>query len=210
MGVDYWSLVEPVGLPLNQSWENGPDEFLRMFRAIRREIGHLYAAHWCQSEVCNGGFHQFFSNSTGLLAPEALEAFQAIGAADWAEILAEAMQHFGTPSGAARRVLALSPARSQREWDPFSRLDKRFYEWADNWGDTADAYAEQVLTKRTRLTGFELETVNTYEEDIRADRGPPTATRRERLPFRSERWTGIQEHAHHLLLLDHCSTNPAP
>ncbi|WP_369973953.1 DUF4375 domain-containing protein [Polaromonas sp. SP1] len=31
---------------------------------------HLFAVHWCQSEICNGGFMQFFANSTGVLAPE--------------------------------------------------------------------------------------------------------------------------------------------
>ena len=90
----YWSLVEPVWLPLNRSWDDGPEEFVRRFRSIRPEIAHLYAAHWCQSEVCNGGLHQFFSNTTGLLAPEALEGFRAIGASEWAEILAEAMKVF--------------------------------------------------------------------------------------------------------------------
>lgn len=82
--VDYGTLVEPVLLPLDQSWYEGPEEFVRQFRRVRPEVGHLYAAHWCQSEVRNGGFHQFFSNTTGLLAPEALEGFRAIGAVEWA------------------------------------------------------------------------------------------------------------------------------
>ena len=70
--VESWSLVEPIWLPLNRSWDDA-EEFVRRFRGVRPEAGHLYAAHWCQSEVCNGGFDQFFSNTTGLLAPEALE-----------------------------------------------------------------------------------------------------------------------------------------
>src|ERR1700722_15197167 len=95
--VGYWSLIEPVWFPLNSSWDDGCEEFLRQFRAVRPEVGNLYAAHWCQSEVCNGGLHQFFSNTTGLLAPEALEGFRAIGLTDCAEILAEAMKFFGSP-----------------------------------------------------------------------------------------------------------------
>jgi hypothetical protein len=149
MGAEYWSLVEPVWHLLNRSWDDGPDEFIRLFRSIRPEIGHLYAAHWCQSEVCNGGLHQFFSNTTGLLAPEALEGFRAIGAADWASILVEAMQHFGTPYPRDRddreEFLPARQRRPREEWDPFCRLDERFYEWADNWGDTANAYAEQIV-----------------------------------------------------------------
>ena len=40
---------------------------------------HLLASHWLQSEVLNGGFAQFCSNSTGVLAPEARDGFKAIG-----------------------------------------------------------------------------------------------------------------------------------
>jgi hypothetical protein len=148
-GVDYWSLVEPVWLPLNLTWDDGPEEFVRQFRLVRPEIGHLYAAHWCQSEVCNGGLHQFFSNTTGLLAPEALDGFRAIGAADWAEILAEAMKHFGAPyprDRDDREQFLPMPQRGPREkWDPFCQLDERFFEWADNWEDVADAYAERAV-----------------------------------------------------------------
>jgi len=42
-------------------------------------IQHLYCGHRCQSEVTNGGLYQFFSNTTGLLAPEALFGFREIG-----------------------------------------------------------------------------------------------------------------------------------
>ncbi len=150
-GVDYWTLVQPVWLPLNHSWDDGTDEFVRRFRSVRPEVGHLYAAHWCQSEVCNGGFHQFFFNTTGLLAPEAFEAFRAIGAVEWAEVLAEAMKHFGVPYPRKRDdrhgFLPIRQRRPRKEWDPFYELDERFHEWADNWEDTANAYAERVVAE---------------------------------------------------------------
>src|SRR5438309_10425933 len=117
--IDYWSLVEPVWLPLNRSWDDSPEEFVRRFRSVLPEIGHLYAAHWCQSEVCNGGLYQFFSNTTGLLAPEALDGFRAIGAAEWAEILAEAMKSFGSPYPRDRNDRQeILPNRQRR--DPFN------------------------------------------------------------------------------------------
>jgi hypothetical protein len=151
-GVRYWSLVEPVWQPLNRSWDDGCEEFLRRFRAIRPEVGHLYAAHWCQSEVRNGGLHQFFSNSTGLLAPEALEGFRAIGLAEWANILAEAVRFFGSPYPRERADRhELLPGRQRRrreEWNPFYSLDERFYDWLhdqpDGWEHAADSYAERV------------------------------------------------------------------
>src|SRR5215471_12027473 len=120
--VDYWTVVEPVWLPLNRTWED-PEKFVRRYRRVRSEAGHLYAAHWCQSEVRNGGFHQFFSNTTGLLAPEALEGFRAIGVVVLAEILAEALRHFGSPYPRDRDnrdgFLPIPQRRPREEWDPF-------------------------------------------------------------------------------------------
>jgi len=148
--VDYWTLVEPVWLPLNRCWDS-PEKFVRRFRSFRREVGYLYAAHWCKCEVCNGGFHQFFSNTTGLLAPEAVDAFRAIGMVEWAEILAGAMKHFGTPYPRNRddreEFLPLPQRRPREEWDPFYKLDERFYEWADNWEEAANSYAGLAIAK---------------------------------------------------------------
>lgn len=140
----YWSLVEPVWYPLNRSWDDGREEFLRLFQAIPPEVGHLYAAHWCQSEVCNGGLHQFFSNTTGLLAPEALEGFRAIGLTEWAEILAEAMKFFGSPYPRERADRNDLLASFTRRRDTFCDLDERFYECSDSWQEAADTYAERV------------------------------------------------------------------
>jgi len=136
-----WSLIERVWLRLNRTRDESGKKFVRRFRAIRPEVGHLYAAHWCHAEVCNGGLHQFFSNTTGLLAPEAVAGFRAIGLPELAEIMAEAMRFFGTPYPRARgdreQLLASRPGRCRKQWDPFQRLDKRFYEWSDhetsNW-----------------------------------------------------------------------------
>lgn len=146
--LNYWTLVESVWLPLNLSWDDGPDEFIERFRRVRPEVGHLYAAHWCQSEVCNGGLHQFFSNTTGLLAPEALDGFRAIGAVEWADILAEAMKYFGTPYPRDRHdrqaLLLVRQKRPKGERNLFDELDERFFEWK-NWEDAANAYARQAV-----------------------------------------------------------------
>ena len=151
-GYRYWSLVKAVWLPLNQSWDDGPDEFLRQFHAVRPEVGHLYAAHWCQSEVCNGGLDQFFDNTTGILAPEALDGFRAIGLAEWANILAEAMLFFGSPYPRERvnrqKLLASRRGRGRKreEWDSFSALDERFFAWVNaepnRWERAADLHAK--------------------------------------------------------------------
>jgi len=85
----YWSIVGPV-------WDaidiySGPDVFRQTFNSAPRASALLFAAHFCQSEICNGGFHQFFWNSTGVLAPEAVEGFGEIGQAQVAALLEKGM-----------------------------------------------------------------------------------------------------------------------
>jgi hypothetical protein len=144
----YWSLVEPDWMRLNRSWDESGEPFIRQFRAIPPVVGHLYSAHWCQSEVHNGGLHQFFHNSTGLLAPEALEGFRAIGLTECSNILTEAMTFFGSPYARERcrrhDLLASRRGRRREEWDPFHGLDKRFYEGSNRWTQAADNYADQI------------------------------------------------------------------
>ena len=44
-----------------------------------RELLLVWAARWCEAQVYNGGFHQFFrAGYTGVLAPEAVEGLQLI------------------------------------------------------------------------------------------------------------------------------------
>jgi hypothetical protein len=149
---------EAYGRAIEPMWDrisiyDGPDVFLRTFATVKPEAGHLFAAHWCQSEVRNGGFHQFFYNSTGVLAPEAVEGFRAIGLPDCAEILQEAMSVFGEAYPRERddrmNQLPDGPEESGDEWDPFGEMDSRFYDALDGDGErfeqAADAYARNVL-----------------------------------------------------------------
>ena len=92
-GERYWELVEPVWDTINIY--DGPEIFLRTYGEAPRNSALLFAAHFCQSEICNGGFAQFFSNSTGVLAPEALEGFRAIGQSEVARTIEEAMRTLG-------------------------------------------------------------------------------------------------------------------
>jgi hypothetical protein len=140
----YWSLVEPVWdeIEIYQS----PEEFARTFARVPRPAGLLYAAHFCQSEVCNGGFDQFFSNSTGVLAPEAIEGFKTIGQDFVAEIIQEACSLFGEPFPRERslRQSKLEAIDSKL----LDSLDQKFYGiiHSENAGfdAAADSYATRV------------------------------------------------------------------
>lgn len=92
---DCWSIVEAA-------WEtidiyHGPEVFRHSFESAPRASGLMFAAHFCQSEICNGGFSQFFWNSTGILAPEAVEGFREIGQVEIAALVESAMNLVGTP-----------------------------------------------------------------------------------------------------------------
>jgi hypothetical protein len=149
VGYLYWSLIEPHWLPMNFTWDQSVYVYQLQFDALPEGIGYLYAGHWCQSEVRNGGLEQFFYNTTGLLAPEALAAYRTIGIKPWAEVLSEAMGFFGRtyPRDRAKRMKLL--AKSQQ---PFNKLDDRFYEWLkgdfERWSRTADEFAKRLSAEQ--------------------------------------------------------------
>ncbi|MBX9461277.1 MAG: DMP19 family protein [Brevundimonas sp.] len=89
----YWRTIGPWWKRI--SIYDGGALFLRQFAAAPEAVGHLFAAHWLQSEVRNGGFGQFFSNSTGVLAPEAERGFRAIGMPMAADVIASQIASFG-------------------------------------------------------------------------------------------------------------------
>lgn len=148
---NYWSLLEPTFEAVDIY--RGSRIFLAQYRKLRPEVGHLLASHWCQSEICNGGLYQFFHNSTGVLAPEALEGFKAMNITVGAEVLAEAVQYFDPqyPRGRSerqRRLPCPAPGQKRSDWDPFHALDDRFYAWINGkgapWQAMADAYARKA------------------------------------------------------------------
>ena len=128
-GSGYWSVLEPY-------WEkidiySGPDVFLQTYSLAPPPVRDLFAAHFCESEVSNGGFHQFFTNPTGVLAPEAHQAFERVGFQATAAVLADAMAFFGDPYPREQEVrtarLEVISGKTREEWDPFLRLDELFY-----------------------------------------------------------------------------------
>lgn len=119
----------------------------------------LLAAHWCQSEVRNGGFHQFFTNPTGVLAPETLLGFEAIQRADLAALLRASMSYFGAdyPRDQESRCTALENELGDRreEWDPFYKNDDAFYECLarESFEVAADRFARELPNTPLQRTG---------------------------------------------------------
>jgi len=56
----------------------GPQVFIANYEVAPARERTVFAAYWLQAEVLNGGLLQFFSNDTGVLAPEAVAACRSI------------------------------------------------------------------------------------------------------------------------------------
>ena len=121
-GDDAFAIVEPVYWSANiygslSEYEASLERFSRPQRLLN-------ALHWYIAEVNNGGHEQFYSNSTGIVWPDALAAFEAIGVPDGAEILRESAQRLG--GAPAREQDERNRQLAQRAPD-FGDLDDRFY-----------------------------------------------------------------------------------
>jgi hypothetical protein len=115
-------------------------------------VKHLYALYLCDFEVCNGVFHQFFSNTSGILAPESAEGFRAVGLHECAKLVEDAVGKFEEPYPRDRdaRWHALQeierPGETREEWDPFYELDDRYYAAKDKsqFYERLDDYARRM------------------------------------------------------------------
>jgi Domain of unknown function (DUF4375) len=128
---------------------DGEETFSEQFLKANLKHRHLFASHWCQSEVRNGGFLQFFWNSTGILAPEAVIAFKAIKMPNAATLIEGAMKFFGLiyPRDRSKRVEMLDAYRTQNpsNHSPFDAIDSEFLKLLDEESGgfeiVADKYA---------------------------------------------------------------------
>src|SRR5580704_11239066 len=73
----FWAVVEPLWDDLD--FYGLPETAATFFALATPAQGAMIAMWWCRSEVCNGGFNQFFGNSTGMVWPEALRGFSLVG-----------------------------------------------------------------------------------------------------------------------------------
>ena len=124
-----WAVLEPMWWALETPYEPDP----RLERATPGQRA-AYALTWTESEVSNGGFEQYFWNSTGMLLDDAIAGSQLVGARDAERVLREAGAVFPdgrAPEARAARQKALddfSSAQSER----LGRLDDRFFAILDD------------------------------------------------------------------------------
>jgi hypothetical protein len=134
-----WAAITPAYGAVNIY--DGPDALDETTRPLTRGQLALLSIRLCAAEVCNGGFDQFFSNSTGILAAEAAEGMALIGAENYRRLLRRAMDVF--PSGVVPldrndrlRALASAIGADTR----FRPLEEEFYAGLEGLYSTAAAY----------------------------------------------------------------------
>ena len=110
-------------------FHDGQRVFSATFQSVDKDAALLYAAKWCQYEVCNGGFNQFFANSTGILAPEAIQGLKLLGMPQTADLVHLARIQLPEPYPREREerqsCLAALPKRA------FADLERQFYRFID-------------------------------------------------------------------------------
>lgn len=151
---NYWQHVEPHWSKVNIY--GTARQFHIDYVKLRPPIRHLLTVAWLKSEVCNGGFHQFFGNPTGVLAPEARTGLIRIGNPVASRILASAMSFFGLryPRSALVRERALAAYSNQhpKKWNPFEMHDNQFYALLgdDGLNDAIDKAMDEFVARSLR------------------------------------------------------------
>lgn len=119
---DQWKIIEPVWWSANIY--EGPDQYEQSLLPFSRPQRFVFAVTWYRAEVNNGGHLQFYSNSTGIVWKDALEAFWTLDLPEHAMILAESAERLGGSPSLDRDTRE----EQLEDIDPdFDDLDDRFY-----------------------------------------------------------------------------------
>lgn len=132
MAVDYPESYEQVSEKYDKSG----------FESLAEEERTVYVVWWLEAEVNNGGFHQYFWNSSSDRANEALAEFEKVGAIKTAALLKSAMTiAFGDESPINRSARqALLEINGESKLEKLGKLDMDFYEYNENFYEYINRY----------------------------------------------------------------------
>ncbi|TGM58870.1 DMP19 family protein [Leptospira adleri] len=117
-----FEIIEPLWWAINVY--EGEKEYIEDLKGFSNEQKYLFAIHRYSAEVNNGGHDQFFFNSSGIVAEDALEGFRKIGLDENYNILKESMDRLGGKPFKDRdkRTIQLEESKAL-----FDDLDDLFY-----------------------------------------------------------------------------------
>ncbi len=106
----------------------------------------VFACVWTlEADVNNGGFDQYYLNSSGDFAASTPDALRTIGAPRFAEIVSAANAIFGAsgPSSDRARRQDQRESLSEVQLDTLSDLDNQFYEYPEDLEGLLRAYVSE-------------------------------------------------------------------
>ena len=111
------------------------------FLLLKKEVRIAYCMHLLEAEVNNGGFHQFFSNSSGEYVPETAYALAEVGAEKTAGLLARAVK-LGFPKGYPSNACDYETALEDTEdiADDLEALDTAFFRYDEPLSELVNQY----------------------------------------------------------------------
>ena len=113
-------------------WEKSKND--KDFESLNEYEKNVIFIEMLEGQVNNGGFDQYFFNSTGEYAYETLKALEEINANQTAKILNSAIKAFPTlpvpkDTEQRRELMEDIPDNISENWD---KLDDEFYEYPEN------------------------------------------------------------------------------
>jgi hypothetical protein len=149
-----WMLIHDVSP--NESWN--ADGFHPERCPWPRDVQLLWATSYGKADIDNGGFHQFFSNNTGIMAPEVQECLERMDLHATADVVKNAMLVFGQPFPRARaqRLQFLDRFQGNRreDWNPFHVLDDPFYASFKGRNRSFEERADKWLREQCGIEGL--------------------------------------------------------
>lgn len=126
--IDLYRLIDPMWYTVNIYGTH--EEYLKSAKDFTAEQRYLLALEWYTAETDNGGHHQFFFNSTGIVWQDALEGLKLFGIDDLYKNFLEVIEFFGG---------SISFDRKQR-WDMLSEAEKKDEEALNDFLDKHDRF----------------------------------------------------------------------
>jgi len=134
---DVWTINEPMYWTINIY--GSYDDYIESAKPFTLEQRYLNAISWYFAEVNNGGHHQFFYNSTGIVWEDALEGLRLFKMDILADNLQSVIDYFGgsVPFDREERWNILKDWENEDElFDFLDKKDDVVYEYDGIYEDT--------------------------------------------------------------------------
>jgi hypothetical protein len=142
------AVVQHVHLRVAGAWGREP----QVIRALAPGVRAIYATWLVDAEVNNGGFNQFFFNSSGQYAGDALAGYELLGTEEYAAVMRSAIATFEIDRERLRpfyEAHTLASFSESYRHTGLSEVDQRYYALGDRiyhaWAvfvrDHPDAFA---------------------------------------------------------------------